>query len=371
MADAKINTDVIIVGKGISGLILSILLKERNVDHVLLDRVDKRKIMPMPETLPPSALVLLESLNLLELFEKSSSKTFGYHSLWGSDTVTDNHFFFHNPYKYGLKLNKQALLNDLEEVVKDKVVRFNDLMEINRSDENVSINIESNNTVRTINGRVVIDATGRNRNVLKHLGIASEPYDNLIALSCHLPFIKHPKLVHSVFSESFEHGWGIVSSLNEQINGMTIFTQKGNPILPQLKSYQHWKTVLSKTKLLKDFLTNDLNRKVVGGDANSSRASKIAGSNWLAIGDAATSFDPLSSHGISNAIYCADASAKAIESHLKDDSESHFQNYEDTLTQIFNEYLKHKRKLYDTETRWKANSFWNDNIFTKPVHVSG
>lgn len=368
MTEAKINTDVIIVGKGISGLILSILLKEKGIDHVVLDRVEKRKVMTLPETVPPSALVLLESLNLLELFEKSSSKTFGYHSLWGSDRITDNNFFFHNPYKYGLKLNKQALLKDLEEIVSDNVVQFNDLMEINRSAENVSIKIKSNNAVRTINSRVIVDATGRNRNVLKHLGIASEHYDNLVALSCLVPRIKHPKLTHSVFVESFENGWGIVSSLNDEINGMTIFTQQRNPILPQLKSYRHWKEALTKTKILKDFLSDELDRKVVGGDANSSRASIIAGSNWLAIGDAAISFDPLSSHGISNAIYCANEASKAIESHLENGSDNQFKNYEDTLTQIFSEYLKHKTKLYGTERRWKESSFWNDNAFAKPVH---
>lgn len=368
MADTKINTDVVIVGKGISGLILSILLQEKGIDHILLDRVGKKKITPLPETIPPSALVLLESLNLLELFEKSSSKTFGYHSIWGSDTIVDNNFFYHNPYKYGLKLNKQTLLNDLEEIVKDKIVKFNDIIEINGSVENVSVKIKSNNAVRTINSRLIIDATGRNRNILKHLGIASEENDNLVALSCLVPRIKHPKLTHSVFVESFENGWGIVSSLNEQVNGMTIFTQQRNPILPQLKSYRHWKEALTKTKILKDFLSDDLDRKVAGGDANSSRASKIAGSNWLAIGDAAISFDPLSSHGISNAIYCSSASSKAIESYLKDDSEIHFQNYENTLAQIFEEYLKHKEKLYDSEKRWKESPFWNDNVFAKPAH---
>ena len=346
------NTDVVIVGGGISGLILSILLKEKKIDHVVLNRVEKRKTLELPETIPPSTLVLLESLNLLELFSKSSSKTFGYHSLWNSDVLTTDNFFNHNPYKYGLKLNKKKLLSDLGELVSDNIIQFNNLIEIDRSDENVTVKIESDHTVQTIKSRIIIDATGRNRAILKLLGITNESLDNQVALSCHLPYFKHPKLIHSVYVESFENGWGIVSTLNEHINGMTLYTKKGSPILPQLKDYQNWKELLSNTKLLKDFLTDDLNRKVVGGKANSSKASQITGSNWLAIGDAAIAFDPLSSHGISNAIYCANLASTAIESHVTNDAIAPFQQYDDTICQIFNEYSRQKLKLYDTHSHY-------------------
>jgi len=341
------NTDVVIVGGGVSALILSILLKEKNIDHLVLNRVEKRKTLELPETIPPSALALLESLNLLELFEKSSSKTFGYHSIWNSAVVTTDNFFNHNPYKYGLKLNKRKLLSDLEELVTDQVIEFNNLLEIDRSDEEVTVKIESDNTLQTITSRVIVDATGRNRAVLKHLGVGDESFGNQVALSCHLPYFKHSQLIHPVFVESFENGWGIVSSLNEQINGITLYTEKGSPLIPQLKDSRNWKEVLSNTQLLKDFLPDDLACKIVGGKANSSRAAQIAGSNWLAIGDAAIAFDPLSSHGNSNAIYCANFASNTIESYLINDTDPSFKNYEDTICQVFNEYLKQKTKLYN------------------------
>lgn len=337
------NTDVVIVGSGISGLILSILLKEKNIDHVVLNRVEKRKTLELPETLPPSTLVLLESLNLLELFSKSSSKTFGYHSLWNSNIVSTDTFFNHNPYKYGLKLNKKQLLNDLGALVSDQMLPFNNLIEINKTESGVTLTVELDNNPQTIQGKVLVDATGRNRAILKHLGVASKAYDDQVALSCHLPYFKHAQLIHSVFIESFEHGWGIVSSLNENTNGMTLYTKKGSPLLPNLKDYANWKELLSNTKLLKDFLTDNLDRKIFGGNANSSKVEQISSANWLAIGDAAIAFDPLSSHGISNAIYCASAAAKAIDS---EDRITSFQNYADTLNQVFDAYLKQKDEKY-------------------------
>jgi len=343
------NTDVIIVGGGVSGLVLSVLLKEQNIDHIVLKRVEKQKTLELPETLPPSTMVLLESLNLLELFSKSSSKTFGYHSLWYSDTLTTDNFFYHNPYKYGLKLHKKQLLQDLEALVSHHVLPFNNLLKLHQTNDKVSLTIESDNTAQTIKGKIVVDATGRKKAILKQLGIHSESFDDQVALSCHLPYIKHPKLIYPVFVESFEYGWGIVTSLNEQLNSITLYTKKGSPILPQLKEYQNWKNVLSNTKILKDFLTDYPNCKIAGGIANTSKSSQIAGSNWLAIGDAAIAFDPLSSHGISNAIYCAKLASSAIRSYMTNDTISSFENYENIVFQIFNEYLKQKIELYDRE----------------------
>ncbi|MFT6138300.1 MAG: flavin-dependent dehydrogenase [Salibacteraceae bacterium] len=344
------NTEVIIVGNGISGLVLSILLKEKKISHVVLNRIENRKVLELPETLPPSALVLLESLNLLELFSKSSSKTFGYHSIWNSDTLGTDNFFNHNPYKYGLKLNKKKLLADLGTETEGDLISYTNLVEINTTAENITVRIKSDGKVKTISSKVIVDATGRNRAVLKQFGINSESFDQQVALSCHLPYFKHPKIIHQIYTESFEHGWGIVSSLNKQINGITLYTEKGSPILSQLKDYQNWKNLLSKTKYLKDFLLDDANRKVIGTDANSSRASQIAGSNWLAIGDAAIAFDPISSHGNSNAIYSANAAANAIELKMQNNSITSFQKYANTLSEIFETYLEQKVELYETES---------------------
>ncbi|MFT5778198.1 MAG: 2-polyprenyl-6-methoxyphenol hydroxylase-like FAD-dependent oxidoreductase, partial [Crocinitomicaceae bacterium] len=160
-----VNTKVVIVGKGIAGLVLSILLKRKGIDHVVLDRIEKKRKPALAETLPPSTLVLLETLELKELFERSSLKTFGYHSLWGTHQVTDNNFFFHNPYKYGLKIAKSILLSDLEKEAGTEVISFQHLLDINLGKNAVQVNLRQDNEELTVNGEILIDATGRNRAV--------------------------------------------------------------------------------------------------------------------------------------------------------------------------------------------------------------
>lgn len=351
--------EVIIIGNGIAGVTLAVLLQRKGISFVLLHREEEKKPFALGETLPPSAMPLLEQLKLLSLFEENAyRKTYGYHSMWGSSAVTDINFYHQNPYKNGLKINKHQTLEKMRDMIRDDMVSYSKGFEIIHEEHGNTVVLAKNEGVKIIQGKILIDATGRNRAVLQKLKIESEIHDELVALSCHMPKIEHPKLTHEVYVESFKEGWGIVSALNETENICTIFTQKGHEILPKLKDVSQWKSVLSETVYLKDFLSEDAQIKFKGGNANSSVAAQIAGSNWLALGDAAMSFDPLSSHGITNSIYTASNASKTIEKKLKFADTEAFPAYDETMKTIFQQYVQSKNNLYQQETRWKEEAFW-------------
>jgi flavin-dependent dehydrogenase len=125
-----------------------------------------------------------------------------------------------------------------------------------------------------------------------------------------------------------------------------------------LRRYADWPRHLAATRYLRHFLTGDGTTRVFGANANSSMAKAIAGSNWLALGDAALSFDPLSSHGVTNAVYSAQRAAAAIEAALNGGGAGALQEYEATLTAIFGQYLQSKDQLYRQERRWPHAAFW-------------
>lgn len=341
------RTDVIIVGSGFSGLSLSILLSRRGIDHIVLERVVKRRVLPLPKTIPPSALVLLDDLKLLELFSEGSSKTYGYQSIWKSSEIITRNFYDSNPFKYGLRLNEEVLLSGMCEEVSQHLLQVDRVLEVDVSDAGVVVEVESPGKGREeLHGQIIVDASGRNRSVLKKLGIGSEMDIEQIALSCHLPYFKHPKLIHPSFIEYFDEGWGIVSPLNSQTNVMSLFFQKRSSVVTSLKQYENWGSVLDKTQLLKDFLTEGDDLEVFGAKADSSRASKLAGDRWLAIGDAAIAFDPLSSHGITNSLYCAKLASELISSRSDGSSDSAFGDYEDMMSEIYSEYCKQNNTFY-------------------------
>ncbi len=358
------TTDIIITGKGIAGLVLSVLLEQKGIPHVLLSRHGEKKALALGETLPPSALPLLQSLNLLPLFEANAlQKTHGYHSLWGSPRVMDNNFYFHHPYKYGLKINKQGLISSLAQMQQQHILQFDNQLSITASDAISTVSFNNNRQPVTIEGKMLVDATGRNRSVLAQLGIPSIQHDSLVAFSCHIARIKHPKLVHSVYVESFETGWGIVSAISETENVMTLFTSKDNAIQQQLRQYHHWAAVLAGTTYLKYFLPATASGNITGGNAGSSRAADCAGNNWLAIGDAAIAFDPLSSHGITNALYTAQKAAIAIEAYLHQPGKAILKEYDAALKAIFMQYNTTCRQLYSSEKRWPEAPFWKQPVW--------
>lgn len=353
------DTEVIVAGKGIAGLVVSLLLKRKGIPHLVLDRRTARKQLALGETLPPAALPLLQSLGLLDLFENNSlHKTRGYHSAWGSTAIADHNFFFHSPFQYGLKINKQSLEQNLEELTSENILRFEKMPAIRLASQGVTVELQDDQEAIVLRGKCLVEASGRNRAVLKLLGIASEEFDQLTAYSCHLPRRQHPKITHSVFVESFEHGWGIVSGLSDELQVMSLFSRRCVGVHRDLKNYSCWPTILSGTACLRYFLSAEAGLRVVGGDAGSSRAAQLAGKCWLATGDAAIAFDPLSSHGITNAVFTANRAVEAIALHLSDQDEKHFREYAESLSAIFATYLGTRHELYQRERRWPGAAFW-------------
>src|SRR5215510_15084044 len=168
------DTEVIIAGKGIAALVVSHLLKRKGIPHFLLDRRTARKQLALGETLPPSALPLLQSLGLLDLFESNSlHRTWGYHSAWGSTAIADHNFFFHSPFQHGLKINKQSLEQDLESLTPENVLRFEKLIAIRPAEQGVTVELQNDQEHSVVRGRCLVDATGRSRAVLKLLGVVS------------------------------------------------------------------------------------------------------------------------------------------------------------------------------------------------------
>jgi 2-polyprenyl-6-methoxyphenol hydroxylase-like FAD-dependent oxidoreductase len=82
-----------------------------------------------------------------------------------------------------------------------------------------------------------------------------------------------------------------------------------------------------------------------------------AGNSWLAVGDAAVSFDPISSQGLLNALFTGLAGAEAVERHLGGDAGS-LASYTQLVREIRAIYQSNLRRCYLAEQRWPDVPFW-------------
>ena len=100
------------------------------------------------------------------------------------------------------------------------------------------------------------------------------------------------------------------------------------------------------------------NNDVTLVDASTSFLNQYYGAGWLAVGDAAQSFDPLSSQGIYHALYSGKIAAEAILSNDLTDAKS-FQEYQFRMEKIKDKFENSRRVFYQSEPRWKNSPFWN------------
>jgi hypothetical protein len=91
--------------------------------------------------------------------------------------------------------------------------------------------------------------------------------------------------------------------------------------------------------------------------AHSAVLHPFAGPSWLAVGDAALSFDPLSSQGLLNALYSGLAAAESAERRLAGDADA-LPQYLDCLARVLTAYRANLARWYRVETRWTNSPFW-------------
>jgi flavin-dependent dehydrogenase len=83
----------------------------------------------------------------------------------------------------------------------------------------------------------------------------------------------------------------------------------------------------------------------------------VTGPNWIAAGDAALAFDPLSGLGIYKTIESGLRSSAAIVGCLGGDR-SGMVEYENWTAEGFRSYLSMQRQFYATVERWPRSRFW-------------
>ena len=85
--------------------------------------------------------------------------------------------------------------------------------------------------------------------------------------------------------------------------------------------------------------------------------SNLVGSRWVAVGDAAMSYDPLSSQGLSKGLQWGIRVAESVRKRLEGDRYI-LQIYQQEIQETFRQYLKTQRQYYQMETRWSSAKFW-------------
>jgi flavin-dependent dehydrogenase len=91
--------------------------------------------------------------------------------------------------------------------------------------------------------------------------------------------------------------------------------------------------------------------------AATSRLKRVVGQNWLAVGDAAQTLDPLSSGGIATALESGVSASSTISKYQNGDSDA-LEEFETASKLEFEIYMARRYSHYSREQRWPNSAFW-------------
>lgn len=387
------KVDVAIVGGGPGGCTAAISLRafapSLSVTLVEASRYDVPRI---GETLPPPARPLLEHLGVWEAFrEQGHRPVYGTSSAWGGEGTSDNDFVF-SAAGNGWHLDRavfDAMLATEAEKRGATVLRG---VRVREATDCWSLALDSGERV---DARFLIDATGGAAHFARLRGASFVTADRLTAFA---RFFDDPGGDPRTIVEAFEDGWWYTAALPDGRRIAACMTDVDVGRRLALADAEAWSAHLAMMPHLGKLLGEDrphpglplpLRRaqgqrqadplpegeggrraqrgggvrvplgEVIVRPAESRRLDPAAGDDWLAVGDAASRFDPLSSQGILKALRSGVFASYAVADRLLRNDDSGLHRYRAFIRGEFESYLEVRGKVYAEEGRWKGKEFWD------------
>lgn len=361
--------DAVIVGGGPAGAATALALTRRGYSAAIIERSNYNNTR-IGETLPPAVQPLLASLGVWDQFlAEKHSPSFGIRSAWGQDDLYDNDFIF-NAYGSGWHVDRARLDASLARWAEEagaRVYRSSRLLSCARNNaSDWQIEIASDERRRSLRSKFLVDATGRASWIAGKQGASRITYDRLVGVTFFCS-PRSPKSVtdNSTLIEAIEEGWWYSALLPDSRLVLAYMTDADLYSRAQKHSSNYWQQQLQITTHTKSRAKNyDLTSGPYIMPANSSRLDRIAGDYWLAAGDAAVAFDPLSGQGIYRALQSGIPAARAIDEHLAG-SDNSSEQYALEIEQSFNNYMIKRTDYYLREKRWPNAVFWQRRQIVK------
>ena len=331
---------VVVVGGGPAGCALAVSAAMSGHDIVLLDEGRRLKSWP-GESVPSGGGALISSVFGPRVLD-GHAPAFGTAAAWGSAELVAHDFMAHWAGQ-GYHLDRQAFDASLRGAASDAGVevraqRFTDL-----AGAPGSWRVNDGVTAEWI-----VDASGRAGVVLARLGIPRVRVDQQVALVGVVPD-RGGGRVTTV--ESVREGWWYTTPIPRERRVAALVTDAD--LLGRDRAAV-WKASLGRTAFISGIAGDGHDIDVQAYPADTTYRQDLVGEGWLAVGDAAVSFDPLSSQGLITGIVMAARAGALLGGDLL--------GWEADYRAVLAEHEANRRALYSAEGRFLDEAFWRRRV---------
>ncbi|SEA50991.1 lysine-epsilon-oxidase maturase LodB [Alkalimonas amylolytica] len=373
MALPRIEADVVIIGAGPAGACAALsLLTYSSLKVVLLEQSDFSQLR-VGEHVSDSLFALLDYLKLskTDFPEGSFMPCYGDTAYWGSAIPRERHSIF-NSENASVQLARELFDFTLLEHI---LARGGTIYPRTQSKAQPLLDsagwlLDCTHPEKApfqIQARYLIDASGRNSTLCRQQGGKVHKLDQLMGAGCFFSCPGHGSQLQQHIIESCEDGWWYGALLPNQGYVATFFSDVDIISQQRLNQRQHWLTRLQQSRQLKYQLQGCtmLSKHPWVRNASSHYSDSSAISRYIAIGDAACAFDPISSMGLGFAITSACHAARLVMAELaqlsttpSQSSSSARQLFQQDLRNHFSAFKQLRQKFYQAESRWTEAPFW-------------
>jgi flavin-dependent dehydrogenase len=355
------SVEVLIVGAGPAGAAAALNLAPFR--KVLLVDVQERPVRRPGESMIPAVRRLLVDMGLLESFLRQGFEEWhGNSSVWGSERVEERSFL-RDLDGNGWHIDRPRFESWLREIAVQRGASLRvpaNASRIEREGSGFVATLHSKEGSSKLTAEFVIDAGGRRSSAARSMG-AVRHFD--------LPLICHAIYGHCdaggagagvTFLEAVRDGWWYTSPLPGGQRILAFHTDADLLHGEQLRGSDELLAYASETTFLREILAEgkfEPEGRCFSREAGGSALVPCEGPGWMAAGDAATAFDPLSSQGLFHALYTGLACAEAADRYLGGDRDA-AADYRESLQSIRERYRAGLASVYGEERRWSDSEFW-------------
>ena len=349
--------DVAVIGGGPAGSAAGLSLRSHAPGLSVIQIEASAYAAPrIGETLPPQSRRFLEHLGVWETFRNQGhAPVVGTAAAWGAPLAQENDFLF-NRHGDGWHLDRTAFDAMLAGEAERRGVRRLEsrVIDADREEGGWRLSLSNGPDLRA---RFLIDATGSSATFARRLGARFVAADRLTGF---VRFFedRHGNDPRSLV-EAFEDGWWYTAGLPGGKRIAACMTDADLARRLRLGDPESWSRRLDAAEQVKARLQGARPQgDIVVRAAPSRRLDPAAGEDWLAVGDAASVFDPLSSSGITKALRSGIFASYAVGDLLTQGDDRGLRRYRKLLGQEYESYLVTRARYYSEEQRWPGSEFW-------------